>query len=276
MIQKRGNLKKFKSIFFLGWPLIALILVSALICGPLALYSQDKFPKPVGYVNDFANIIPANIEQAIEAIGLEVQEKTGAQIAVVTVETVGEEYYSEYANKLFAAWGIGGKGEDNGVLLFNTIKERRLWVEVGYGLEGILPDGLVGAILDNYVVPYYRKGDFGRGLLEGTKAIAGVIAKDAGVEITGAIKVNPPRRAVGRKSSGFNFVRFILFLLFIFFFLGGRGGLLPWLFLGGLGHRGRHGSRGGFGGWGSGGGFGGGFGGFGGGMSGGGGAGRGY
>ncbi len=193
----------------------------------------------------------------------------------MTVETVGDEYYSEYANKLFTAWGIGEKDKDNGVLLFNTIRDRRLWIEVGYGLEGILPDGLVGAILDEYVIPHYRQGDFGRGLLEGTKAIAGVIAKDAGVKITGAIAVPLNRKAATKRKSGTNFFKFFLFLLFIFLFLGGRRGILPWLLLGSLGGRGGFG--GGFGGWGSGGGgFGGGFGGFGGGMSGGGGAGRGY
>ncbi|MFQ5865248.1 MAG: TPM domain-containing protein [bacterium] len=262
-------MKIFKNIF--------LVLIAVLICQPSLLHSQEKFPKPVGYVNDFANVIPANVEQQIEAVCIEVQQKTGAQIAVVTVETVGEEYYSEYANKLFTAWGIGGKGKDDGVLLFNTIQERRFWIEVGYGLEGILPDGLVGEIWREHVLPNYRKGDYGRGLLEGTKAIAGVIAEDAGVEITGAIKVRPTRRATARRSSGTNFLKFILFLLFIFFFLGRRGGLLPWLFLGSLFGGGRHGAGGGFGGWGGGGGgFGGGFGGFGGGMSGGGGAGGGY
>lgn len=260
-------MKNFKNTFLFSHQLILLILIAALICQPLLLYSQDKFPAPVGYVNDFANVIAANMEQQIEALCIEVQQKTGAQIAVVTVESVGEEYYSDYANKLFAAWGIGGKGKDNGVLLFNTIQERRLWIEVGYGLEGILPDGLVGAILDDYVIPYYRKGDFGRGLLQATKAIAGVIAKDAGVEITGAITVRPTRTATGKRSSGTSFFKFILFLIFISLFLGRRGGFLPFLFLGGLG---------GGGGYGSSGGFGGGFGGFGGGMSGGGGAGRGY
>lgn len=242
---------------------------------PEFLFSQKKFPEPKGHVNDFADIIPPTLEQQIENICLEVRQKTGAQIAVVTVESVGDEYYSEYANKLFAEWGIGEKGKDNGVLLFNTIQERKLWIEVGYGLEGILPDGLVGAILDDYVIPYYRRGEFGQGLLAGTKALAGVIAKDAGVEITGAIEPVRPRGR--RRENNVNFLPFLFFLLFFIFPMIGR--------MLGFGSRRRRrnsnwpfffgGFGGGFGG-GGGGGFGGGFGGFGGGMSGGGGAGRSY
>lgn len=252
-----------------------LLLIFLIWLAPQQVYStQTKFPKPRGYVNDFANIIPDDIEKQIESICVEVKQKTGAEIAVVTVETVGDEYYSDYANKLFEAWGIGEKDKNNGVMLFNAVKERRLWIEVGYGLEPIIPDALAGAILDNYVLPYYRQGNYGEGLLEGTRAIAGVIAKNAGVEITGSIQVEQTQQRTPKGKCGAGFLD-LLFFLMIFFFLGGRW-LWPWLFMGGFGG-GRWGSGGGFGDWGGGGGgFGGGFGGFGGGMSGGGGAGRGY
>lgn len=254
--------------------LVAVVLFPLVSFCPGGLFSQGNFPEPRGHVNDFADIIPPTIEQQIESICLEVRQKTGTQITVVTIDSIGDEYYSEYANKLFKAWGIGEKGKDNGVMLFNTTKERKLWIEVGYGLEGILPDGLVGAILDDHIIPYYRRGEFGEGLLEGTKALAGVIAKDAGVEITGSIE--PVVKSRGKRN-----VDFAPFLFFLFFFL------IP--FIGRLmsrgGRRGRRNSNwpfffGGFGGGGFGGGgdgsFGGGFGGFGGGGSGGGGAGRGY
>jgi uncharacterized protein len=239
------------------------------------LGSQTRFPEPGGHVNDFANVIPSEIEQKIETICLEVQQKTGAEIAVVTVETVGDEEYSEYANKLFAAWGIGEKGKNNGVLLFNTTQERKLWIEVGYGLEGILPDGLVGSILDDYVLPYYHEGDYGQGLLEGTKALARVIAKDAGVEITGTVLKRRPQRS---RDNAFPPEIIIFLILFGLSFLSQLGkrrrgrGRDNWpFFFGGFGGGGFGGGGGG-----GGGGFGGGFGGFGGGMSGGGGAGRGY
>ncbi|MDZ7262784.1 MAG: TPM domain-containing protein [candidate division KSB1 bacterium] len=243
------------------WLLSLVILITA-----EAGYSQTKFPQPVGYVNDFAGVIPESYKQQMTRIALEVEQKTGAEIAVVTVETVGDEHYSDYANKLFEAWGIGKKGKDNGVLIFNTIKERRVWIEVGYGLEGILPDGLVGEVLDQYVVPHLREGNYGEGLLGGVQAVAGVIAKDAGVEITGSVKISERDRSQGRPFGLLPF--FIVLILWLLFSRRGRRHrsiMGPW-FWGGFGG----------GGFGSGGSFGGGFGGFGGGMSGGGGAGRGY
>jgi len=261
--------------------IVFFVVLSSLILTPQALLSQNKFPQPVGHVNDFANVIPAATERKIAAICLEVKQKTGAEIALATVETVGNEYYTEYANKLFEAWGIGGQGKDNGVLLFQTVQERKFRIEVGYGLEGIIPDGLAGEIRDRYIFPFFKKGDYGNGLLAGTQAIAGIIARDAGVEITGAVQISRGRRAVRKKSPGASLFKFLLIALIFLFFRGGRrgrrgGGLLPLLLLGGLMSGGRgHGGFGG-GGFGGGGSFGGGFGGFGGGMSGGGGAGGGY
>ncbi len=249
------------------------IILAAMLCNSLSAFSQD-IPKAVGYVNDFAKVIPQNIQNRITAICQEVQQKTGAQIAVVTVETVGNEHYTEYANKLFEKWGIGQKGQDNGILVFHTTLERSFRIEVGYGLEGIIPDGLAGQIRDEYVFPNFKQNKFGEGHLAAVMVIAGIIAKDASVEITGAVQ--PVRRSVKRRSgSGFSFAKFIMIALIFLFFRGGgrgRGGMLPLLLLGGLmgGGRGRS-SYGGFGG--GGGGFGGGFGG---GMSGGGGAGGSY
>ena len=80
--------------------------------------------------------------------------------------TIGEnEEYNLYANGLYKAWGIGKKGEDKGVLIFLTVKERKIRIETGYGVEGILPDGLVGEILDKYVVPFLKEGNYGKGSL---------------------------------------------------------------------------------------------------------------
>ena len=156
-------------------------------------------------------------------------------------------------------------------MIFNTVGERKIWIEIGYGLEGILPDGLVGEIRDRYVIPYLKKGDYGNGHLMAVVAIARVIARDYGVQLTGNVKMPVPLRATKTKKS--NFVKFITMIFFFFLILASRGRILPWLLLGSLfgsGHRSS--GWGGFGG----GGFGGGFGGFGGGMSGGGGAGGSY
>jgi uncharacterized protein len=183
---------------------------------------------------------------------------------------IGGEDYNEYANRLYETWGIGKKGEDKGVLIFVAIKERKMRIEVGYGLEGIIPDGLAGEIRDRYMIPYLKKDKFGEGLLNGTAAVSQIIAKDAGVKLTGQVPVKAPKKRRSRLS----FLP-LLFIFFFFMFVGRRRGgswifFLP-LLMGGGGPR--HGG-GGFGG--SFGGFGGGFGGFGGGMSGGGGAGGGF
>jgi uncharacterized protein len=248
---------RFCILFLLSW------LAAA------AALAQD-FPAPRGYVNDFANVISPNVAAQMNAICLELQEKTGAEIAVATFSTIGDEDADEYANRLFEKWGIGKKGKDNGVLLFLTLGERKkVRIETGYGLEGILPDITAGRILDNYVIPEFRKSDYGAGLLGGVKAIAGLIAADAGVEITGAVRPNLSGRQSRQKTSPLTWIILLLIIIVL-----SRSRLLGPLLLSGMfgGGRGR-------GGWGGGGGFGGGFGGggfggFGGGGSGGGGAGR--
>ncbi|NOZ60559.1 MAG: TPM domain-containing protein [Calditrichaeota bacterium] len=230
--------------------------------------SAQKFPRPINYVSDYADVIPPEFEQKINTLCLELKQKTGVEIAAVTIPTLGDNYIEDYANRLFEAWGIGEKGKDNGVLILDAIKERRIRIEIGYGIEGIIPDGKAGEIRDTYLIPYLKRGKFGQGFLYTTAAIAEEIAKANGVELTGQVKL-PARK---RNSGGMSFIT-ILFIFFLIF--ATRGRILPWLFLGAMmGGSGR--GRGGWGNFGGGGGFGGGFGGFGGGMSGGGGVSGGY
>ena len=231
--------------------------------------SQD-FPKPRGAVNDFANVIPAATENQIEGLCREVWQKTGTAIVDVTIQSIGDNYIEDYANRLYQSWGIGKKGEDKGVLIVNAITERKIRIETGYGVEGILPDGLTGEILDRYAIPSLRKGDYGTAHLNTVQAVAGIIAKDANVEITGSIQYSPQTRTTN--PTGSKWIGRLIALLFFFLIFGTRGRILPWLILGSLFGGGPR-NRGG--GWG-GGGFSGGFGGFGGGLSGGGGASRGY
>ncbi len=237
--------------------------------------AERPFPRPTGLVNDFANVIPAPYEQRLTALTGELLKKTGVPVVVVTMPDIGGAEYNDYANRLYSNWGIGKKGQDKGVLIFVTIKERKMRIETGYGVEGILPDGLVGEIRDRYMLPYLRENRFGEGLFKGTLAVAQVIAKSEGVSLKGEVPSEEPEK----KSSGLSLLP-IVFILIVFLLISRRRGgswlfFLPLLFgLGGTsGHGSGYNSRG-FGG--SFGGFGGGFGGFGGGMSGGGGAGGGF
>jgi len=155
--------------------------------------AERPFPKPQGLVNDFAGVISPQYERKISVLTREMLEKTGTAIVVATMPDIGGAEYNDYTNRLYSAWGIGKKGEDKGVLIFVTIKERKMRIETGYGVEGILPDGLVGEIRDRYMIPYLRKNQFGEGILNGALAISQVIAKDAGVQLTGtSAKTGPP------------------------------------------------------------------------------------
>ena len=235
------------------------------------LWAQ-KLPDPVGFVNDFAGVIDSSSSAEMEAIAGALQQKTGAEIAVVTVNSI-EPYGSidEYSIELATTWGVGKKGEDTGILLLLAMQERRIKLEVGYGLEGVIPDGLAGEILDQSVMPPLRDGEYGTGLLKGVQAVAGIIAKEYDVEL-GDYQLGESRRYT-RPAIPTGLIMFIFFALF---FGGGRFLFWPLLFMG------RTASRRGFygGGFGSGGsgfgssGFGGG--GFGGGGFGGGGASRGF
>lgn len=244
----------------------ALLLVSVF---PAA--AAENFPNPIGAVNDFAQVISAQHKSGMEILAREVLEKTGTAIVVATVETIGDNTPSDYANRLYQVWGVGKKGEDKGVLIFLAVKERQIRIETGYGVEGILPDGLVGEILDRHAIPRFKEGDYGRGFAETMAAVSFIVAKAAGVTLTG---VPPPENRPVRTERGLGIFQLLLLIAAAFFLFGTPQGraILPWLLVlmmsgGGGGRR----SGGGFGGFG-----GGGFGGFGGGSSGGGGAGRGF
>jgi uncharacterized protein len=247
----------------------ALLMAMAMV-RPALSEGAEAFPAPRGAVNDFAGVISSQYAGPMEILAREVLEKTGTAIVVATVETIGDNDPNDYANRLYQAWGVGRKGEDKGVLIFLAVKERRVRIETGYGVEGILPDGLAGEILDRYALPSFKEGQYGRGISETMAAVSSVIAKAAGVALTGARQ--PERRpAEAERKSGI--FQLLLLLAAVFFLLGTRQGraMLPWLLVrmmsGGGGRRGGDG----FGGFG-----GGGFGGFGGGSSGGGGASRGF
>lgn len=237
--------------------------------------AQD-FPRPTGYVNDFAGVIDSSDEREITRIAEIVQETTGAEIAVATLDSLGDYATIEQLSIALATeWGIGSRGDDNGVLMVVAISERRVRIEVGYGLEGALPDGKVGRIMDQSIVPYFRNDDFGTGFLKATEGIAGVIADEYDVTLPDVSMAESRKYESSSSGSGARSPIFYLVFLVIFFAGGGRF-LWPILFLGGFGRGGF--SRGGFGsssrsGFGGGGGS---FGGFGGGGFGGGGASRGF
>ncbi|MBT3273940.1 MAG: TPM domain-containing protein [Spirochaetales bacterium] len=236
----------------------------------------QSFPKPTGFVNDFAGIISSRSEAEINKTAQAIQQSTSIEIAVATIKSLSP-YGSieQYAIDMFEDWGVGQSGKDNGMLILVSLEERKARIEVGYGLEGIFPDGLVGRIMDTSMIPYFRNDDFSTGLQKAMEGVAGVISKEYDIDFSGVSLNESEKYTRSSGGSSVNLYSIITVILFIVF--GGGRFLWPILFLGGMGrgrsYRGGFGtsSRGGFGG-----GSGGGFSGFGGGGGGGGGASRGF
>jgi len=233
---------------------------------------------PTGYVTDLAHVITPTATARLEALCLELQQKTGAQMAIVTVRSLEGEDVDQYANDLFQQLGVGGKKNDRGVLLLVAPLEHKYRTEVGYGLEPVINDARAGDA-GRAMVPFFRQGNYSSGIETGAWQLANYIAADKGVTLT----ASAPAQPVQPRDDGSSFPIWPIFLLiFVVFHIiraifrgttgrGGRPGGGGWWIgpmIGGmLGGGGFGGSSGG---WGAGGG--GGFGGFGGGSSGGGGA----
>jgi uncharacterized protein len=241
--------------------------------------------RPQGFVTDLAGVIDPETKAKLETLCAEVQQRTGAQIAVVTVNSLDGQSKEDYSADLYKHLGVGSKQDSRGVLLLLAPKERQYRIEVGYGLEPVINDARAGDI-GREMVPDLKQQDYSGAVLIGTTRIAQLIAADKGVQLNGipATAARPPTVKMPRWVPWLVIV--IVFLVIRAIARGSRGGggrgsggggsALPWLMMGSaLGSRGGSwgggfgGSSGGF----SGGGGGGGFGGFGGGMSGGGGAG---
>lgn len=160
-----------------------MILFSKTLLFVFVFASNLSMPfSPFGAVNDFASVIPHEYKIKMEELSREVLKKTGTAIVVATFETIGENDINEFSNKLYELWGIGKKGEDKGILIVLAIKERKIRVETGYGIEGILPDGLVGNILDNYAISHLKRGDYGLALYSCMLAFAKVLEKEKEIQ----------------------------------------------------------------------------------------------
>jgi len=257
----------------------AALVALALLIGS-ASASAQTFPKLTQPVNDFAGVVDRasrdEMDRRIRA--LEAGTPNHDAVVVVTVETIApSQSIEEYAVHLFEKAGIGQKKQDNGLLVLFAMNERQVRIEVGYDLEGFIPDGYAGDTIRQEMLPAFRRGEYGPGLLAGTTRLINRIADKRGVTLADVPRATSQTKDTGRITSVIPFVLIIIFIIIGMIRRGGprsryrRG---PWggwggPFIGGFGGGG--GGGGGVGGGGFGGG-GGGFGGFGGGMSGGGGA----
>ncbi len=242
-------------------------LIAVLTLPVLAERVQD-LPQPTDYVSDFAHVLSPEAVAELDSLCSQLDHsKANAQIAVVTVKTLDGEDAADFANQLEDKWKMGRKGSDRGVLVLLAVDDHQRRIEVGYGLEGILPDGELGDI-GREMVPYLRAGNYDSAVLLAVGKMAQVIAADAHVTLTDQ-PVAPAPPVEHSRIPG----KLILLIVLLLFFGGGHllRFLLGWgLFSGMVGGGPWMGGGGGFGGGDSGGGFGGfGGGGFGGGGAGG-------
>jgi uncharacterized protein len=248
-------------------------LLLALALAVTARAVDPPIPQPQGFVTDLAGVIPPDSRQRMTRTIEELKAKTGSEIAVLTVPTTGPLDEFTYAMRVAEAWKVGRKGDDTGLVILVATQDRKLRILTGYGLEGILPDGLVGEIQDRQMLPSFRAGRFAEGLERGVAAISQRI-------IDGRQGIPPSAVDQGTAIPAWVLLVILLLVLLLFMWLSSQSGGGP-----GAGYR-RYpgGFGGGYGGGlpgrlppggfnGRGGGFEG-FGGFGGGSFGGGGAGR--
>jgi uncharacterized protein len=257
------------------------LLVPILLFVSFLTSAQDipDRPNPPKLVNDFAGVLSPDEEQRLERQLVAYDDSTSNQVAIVLIKTLDDYPIEEYALRLFRAWGVGNKKTNNGVLIVAAIDDRKIRIEVGYGLEGAIPDITANHIIQNDIAPNFRSGDY----YEGLSKAAGSIIKAAAGEYKAP--ANYRKKKGGGSAIPFGMIVFVIILIIIF---GGRNrgggggymsrrgsGWLGPLILGNMLGRSSSGWGGGGGGWSGGGGGwsgGGGFGGFGGGSSGGGGA----
>ena len=155
---------------------LRLLAVVGIVCAGTA--SAQDLPAPVGKVNDFAQVLEGSQRDTLETQLAELERATSAEVAVVTVRTLGGRSVEDYATALFNAWGIGKKDRDNGVLILVAMEDRAMRIEVGYGLEGVLPDGLAGSIIRQSFLPRFRDDDYRAGILEGTARVVEIVRRN--------------------------------------------------------------------------------------------------
>jgi len=263
---------------------VALLVTLALACllsaGAVTARAQttgSPLPPPTGFVNDYAGVIDPATKQRLETILTNLRERTRIEMALVTVKTTGDQDIFDYSLAVARGWGIGSKDDDNpSLLLLVAIDDRKYFTQVSRDLEGDLPDGLVGQIQRERLVPPFKQGRYAQGISDTVETYIATLAEKRGFSIEG---IDQRRAYRQREVPEINLPKQCCFLIIIVIIAiiilsnrgrGGGGGCLNLLLLGSLLNSAGRGSRssgwsgGGFGGSTGSGGFGG-FGGFGGG-----------
>src|ERR1700677_1092678 len=238
------------------WPQALAVVLFAALWASLAL-AAPTFPPLTGRVVDQANILSPVTKADLERKLADLEQKSRIQLVVATVPSLDGEEIEPYANELFRAWKLGEAKENNGALLLIAPKERRVRIEVGYGLEGTLTDAISSIILASAIAPRFKAGDFNGGVTRGVDDIITTLSTDSA-----EWKPKPADMRAEHEASLLDTLAPFLIFLFIMFVIsrisrrGGGGGNVIFIPMGTGGFGGGFRGGGGFGG--GGGGFGGG------------------
>ncbi|MDF2564455.1 MAG: hypothetical protein K0Q53_850 [Massilibacillus sp.] len=206
------------------------------------------------YVQDYANVLSTEAKHKINSIGTSLQKQTKAQVVVVTIATLQGTPAEEYSLGVLRQWGIGDKSLNNGVVMLVAVDDKKSRIEVGYGLEGALPDAKTGQIQDEYMLPYFKKGEYENGIVNGYLALTKVVADEYAVQLDSQVK---PVKATSQGSTsvldtffmiGIAIVIIVLVILDFIFFGGRFTALILAIISSRGGGRGGSGGGGGYGG----------------------------
>ncbi len=161
-----------KKIIKISFAVLIFTACFSFVSAQEAIYPE----RPRGYVSDFAEIIDNEGELELKLENYEKQ--TGNEISVATIQSIGDSSIEEYAVTLFTKWGIGKQDKDNGILLLVALNEKKVRIEVGYGLEGAVPDSVAGSIIRNEITPGFSQGDYSRGIEKGVDALIAAIGRE--------------------------------------------------------------------------------------------------
>jgi uncharacterized protein len=190
-------------------------------CVLISQLSAEMPKKPIGVVSDFANILDEQTKSDLNSVITQVEQKTSAEMAVAIVTSLDGMAVEDYSVQLFKAWGIGKKGKDNGILVLVAPNERKVRIEVGYGLEPVLPDGLCGEIIRSQIIPEFKQGNFRGGIQRGVQTVAEIVTRG---EIAPKRQTAPKNQISGSAVKGFGLLfALILGLGFFGFYKMGKG-----------------------------------------------------
>ncbi len=198
---------------------ISTVLIAAFffLYAPACLAATALPERPFNHVVDLADIVEPEIEAGLNRYLLELEQKTTAQVIVLTITSLEDQPIEDLALDIaHNKWKLGQKGKDNGLLLLVALQDRKYRFEVGYGLEGVLPDSLVGSIGRDYLVPYFKEGNYSKGITAGTLAVINTIAAEAGVEIAGMPKMRITPGRSGRAPNKILSILFFIGLIYMF------------------------------------------------------------